>query len=127
WREKVALGSNVTMVLPGLGTIAGRVVDEDGRPVSNMNVAFAIFEPAMQNAPMPPGRPVTSPDGSFKIDNVPANSYLVAVSGSGIVEWRKKSGVDVKTNRVTDLGTIKVASGTPIHGPRPARAGHPVQ
>jgi hypothetical protein len=126
WREKVALGSNVTMVLPGLGTIAGHVVDEDGRPVANMVVSFAIFEPAMQSAAMPPGRPVTSADGSFKIDQVPANTYFFAVSGPGIVEWRTKGGVDVKSNHVTDLGTIKVASGTQITGRVLSRGGDPV-
>jgi protocatechuate 3,4-dioxygenase beta subunit len=127
WREKVALGSNVTLVLPGLGAIAGHVVDEDGRPVTNMTVSFAIFEPAMQSAVMPPGRPVTSADGSFKIDGVPANNYLIAVSGPGVVEWRTKGGVDVKGNRVTDLGTIKVASGTQITGRVLSRAGEPVR
>lgn len=127
WRYKVALGSNVTLTLPGLGTIAGRVVDSDGRPIPEYTVAFAIWEPAMQSAAMPPGRPLTSADGSFKIDGVPANRYLIAVSGPGIVEWRTSSGVDIRSGRLTDLGTIKVSTGEQITGRVLSRAGEPVR
>ncbi|MEP6865048.1 MAG: hypothetical protein ABJE66_30810 [Deltaproteobacteria bacterium] len=123
WRYKVALGSDVTMVLPGLGAIAGHVVDEDGKPVTDFAVSFAIWEPAMQTAAMPTGRPVISADGSFKIDSVPANVYAIAVSGPGIVEWRTPSSVEVKTSRVTDLGTIKVKVGEQISGRVLSRAG----
>ncbi|MBV8756004.1 MAG: carboxypeptidase regulatory-like domain-containing protein [Deltaproteobacteria bacterium] len=127
WKEKVALGSNVTMVLPGLGTITGRVVDGDGRPVSTYVVSFAMFEPAMQNAAMPPGRPVESADGALKIDGVPANKYIVAVTGPGIVEWRTSRPIEVRGGSVTDLGTITVTTGTTITGRVLSRAGEPVR
>jgi len=126
WRYKVALGSDVTMVLPGLGSITGHVVDDDGRPVTSFSVAFAIWEPAMQTAAMPSGRPVTSADGTFKIDSVPANHYMIAVSGPGIVEWRAPGSVEVKSSSVTDLGTIKVKAGEQISGRVLSRAGAPV-
>jgi protocatechuate 3,4-dioxygenase beta subunit len=127
WREKVALGSNVTMVLPGLGTIAGNVVDEDGRPVTGYTVSFAIYEPAMLTAAMPAGRPVTSADGSFKIDGIPANHYVIAVSGPGVVEWRTPRSTEVRSNSVTDLGTIKVATGVVITGRVLSRGGDPIR
>src|SRR5439155_24732562 len=101
-------------------------VDTDGRPVLGFTVAFAMWEPAMQTSAMPPGRPVTSADGSFSIDSVPANPYLVAVSGPGIVEWRTHGSIEVKSNAVTDLGTIEVASGEQISGRVLSRAGQPV-
>lgn len=126
WRYKVSLGSNVTMVLPGLGAIKGHVVDTDGRPVTSYSVAFAIWEPAMQTAAMPVGRPVTSADGTFRIDGVPANQYAIAVSGPGIVEWRAKSSVEVKSASVTDLGTIEVTTGEQISGRVVTRGGDPV-
>ena len=127
WREKVALGSNVTMVLPGLGTVTGHVVDEEGRPLTAYTASFAIYEPAMQNAAMPPGRPVASADGALRIDSVPANHYIVAVSGPGIVEWRTPRAIEVKGGAVTDLGTIKVATGVTITGRVLSRAGEPVK
>jgi len=127
WREKVALGSNVTMVLPGLGTVTGHVVDEEGRPVTAYTASFAIYEPAIQNAAMPPGRPVASADGALRIESVPANHYIVAVSGPGIVEWRTPRAIEVKGGSVTDLGTIKVTTGVTISGRVLSRAGEPVK
>jgi hypothetical protein len=125
WRYNVSLGSNLTLVLPGLGAIKGRVVDENGSPLSSFTVASAIYEPAMQTAPMPPGRPVSSPDGTFTLDSVPANRYLVAIAGSDVIEWRS-GGIEVRAGAVTDLGTIKVAKGVAITGRVLTRAGDPV-
>ncbi len=127
WKEKVALGSNVTMVLPGLGAITGHVVDDDGRPVTAYTVSFAIWEPAMQGAAMPPGRPVASTDGALRIDSVPANRYIIAVTGPGIIEWRTTRPIEVKGGSVTDLGTIKVTTGVTVTGRVVSRAGEAVR
>jgi hypothetical protein len=127
WRYKVTTGSNVALVLPGLGTIKGRVVDDAGRGIPSFTVAFAIWDAAMQTTAMPPGRPVTSADGTFEIDAVPANQYLVAVSGAGLVEWRASGAVAVRGGSVTDLGTIKMTGGLQIAGRVLSRAGEPVR
>src|SRR5262249_19185186 len=80
YKHGVATGSTVTLVLPGLGSVAGRVVTDEGRPLQQFAVAFAIWEPALDREPLPPGRPVASADGSFQIDEVPANRYAIAIS-----------------------------------------------
>jgi hypothetical protein len=126
WRYDVSLGSDLTLVLPGLGTITGRVVDETGRPVPSFSVATAIWEPAMLTAPMPSGQPVTSADGTFRLESVPANRYVVAVSGADVIEWRTKSGIEVRGGAVTDLGTISVAKGVAITGRVLSRGGEPI-
>jgi protocatechuate 3,4-dioxygenase beta subunit len=127
WRYNVALGSDVTLVLPGLGSVMGRVVSDDGRPVSSFTVSFAMWDPAVEKSAMPPGQPFTSADGSFRIDDVPASRYSIAVSGPGIVEWRTKGPVELKTGGVLNLGTIQVATGVQVVGRVLSRAGEPVR
>lgn len=126
WRYDVRLGSDVTIVLPGLGTVTGRIVDANDQPIMNFSVAFAIWEPAMQTASMPAGQPVTSADGKFRLDNIPANRYVVAASSPGFVEARTNGSIQVRGGNVTDVGTLKLSAGTAITGRVLSRAGTPV-
>jgi hypothetical protein len=125
WQYGVATGSSVTMVLPGLGAVTGRVVTDDDRPVSSFSVSFAIWDPGMKTDAMPPGAAVTSADGKFHIADIPAQRYSIAISGPGIVEWRS-GAVELRAGSVTNLGTIRVAAGRTIVGRVLSRSGVPI-
>jgi protocatechuate 3,4-dioxygenase beta subunit len=126
YKYEVATGQEVTLTLPALGSLAGRVATDDGRPLTAFHVAFAIWGPEMETGALPSGRPVVSTDGSFQIDDVPANHYAIAISAPGAIEWRKAGGVAVRGGRVTNLGTIRLVRGRSIGGRVLSSRGDPV-
>ncbi len=70
---------------------------------------------------------MTSGDGTFKLDSVPANRYVVAVSAPGLLEARTSGAMEVRGGKVTDVGTFKLAAGATITGRVLFRSGEPVR
>jgi hypothetical protein len=109
----VQTGSNIRLVMPGIGGIRGRVQTEAGAPVRSFNLSLLVGGGG-NNAPdylFPVPHRYTSPDGSFVYSGVPANSYTVRVEGDDVVA--KRVTVEVKGSETADAGTITVARGVP--------------
>jgi hypothetical protein len=126
YKYDVMTGAEVTLTLPALGGLAGRVVADDGRPLTAFSVAVAMWDREIEHGVLPAGRLIASTDGSFQIDEVPANLYAIGVSAPGVVEWRRPGGVRVRGGQVTNLGTIRVTRGKTISGRVLSARGDPV-
>jgi protocatechuate 3,4-dioxygenase beta subunit len=120
---KVRPGKAVTLTLPALGSISGRVVADDGGPVSGAMIAAALWQGAATS--YPPGKLVGA-DGRFKLAAVPAGRYGVKVSGTNLVDARSSDGFDVAGGKDTDVGTIRVTRGVARSGKVVDQTGAPV-
>jgi hypothetical protein len=107
--DKVHPGQDITLKLPALGSISGRIVAEDGRPLVGVTVSAAGWQ---KETSYPPGRAVAG-DGHFKLAEVPAGRYGLKVAGTSLVDWTSTEGYDVVAGKDTDVGTIRVTRGVP--------------
>lgn len=76
-------GEAVSLVLPKSGVIEGRVLDERGEPVTRF--AIDVLTAVTADAPaMPPlfSRTFESPDGSFRVDQLPSWEIVVRATAS---------------------------------------------
>lgn len=72
----------LTLRLPKLGTIWGRVLDLEGRPNAGARVAV-MYKPAQGLVLQPYGPPLTvNRDGQFRASGLPPGEYAVAVLGA---------------------------------------------
>jgi len=112
-KYQVPTGSTVKLVMPGIGGIRGRVVNDDGAPVRSFNLSLLVGSNA--NAPdylFPVPHKYTSLDGTFLYQNVPANSYQVRIEGDTVVA--KRVPATVHGSEIVDIGEIVVTRGTPV-------------
>jgi hypothetical protein len=115
------------------GTITGRVVDSDGKPVANVHVrVFAIGafkdmknrgqdKPTGNDAarPQPIAKAETAADGTFALENVPVGKVRVIAGLRGTGIGMVKIPVEVNAGETTKVDDII------LHKPatsRPARA-----
>ena len=122
----IPVGSDIRIVLPGMGSLTGRLVGSDDRPVTSFNVAFAMYSTETKTGALTAPHPLTSADGTFRIDDIPAHKYSVGITASGYVEWRADGGVIVDAGRVADLGTIRLTGGRARPGVVLSERGDPV-
>ena len=110
---QVQTGSTIRLVMPGVGGIRGRVVNDDGAPVRSFNISLLVGGGG-SNAPdylFPVPHRISSLDGTFNYPNVPDNTYTLRVEGDTAVA--KRVSVTVTGNQTADAGTIVVQRGTP--------------
>ncbi|WP_437734200.1 MSCRAMM family protein [Sorangium sp. So ce1335] len=71
-------GQTVSLVLPKSGVIEGRVLDERGEPVRRFSID--VLSPVTEADPAPPplfSRVFESPDGSYRVAQLPAWPFVV--------------------------------------------------
>ncbi|HKA90706.1 MAG TPA: carboxypeptidase regulatory-like domain-containing protein [Haliangiales bacterium] len=95
---------DVKLVLQPDGKVKGRVLYDDGSAPSVYSVSTGWGD----------GTPFSDPGGAFALDS-PAGPTSVTVSGPEFVR-KTVSGVTVKANAETDVGTITVERGRSISG-----------
>ena len=111
-QHQVPTGSNIRLVMPGIGGIRGKVRSEGGGPVRSFKISLLVG--SASGSPdylFATAHPFLSADGSFLFPNVPANGYTMRVEGDAIVS--KRLNVEVKGSDTVDVGTIIVAKGEP--------------
>ena len=101
------------------GTVTGKVIDSNNKPVKTTNVALIVPPDAHPKAnaaatgATPPKRtPVvahgaTNDDGMVKIENVPVGKYIVSVhADKSMRPGHTKDPIEVKAKETVDAGTI---------------------
>ena len=98
------------------GTVIGKVVEENNNPLEGAAVDVVLNiprPPKVGDAPQPRrpvlGKASTLKDGTFKIENVPAGSYILHVHYNKPDPACSPGGApayEVKANQTVDLGTI---------------------
>ena len=103
----------------GTGTVTGKVIDSNNKPVKTNNVALIVppdphpkANAAAAGATPPKRTPVvahgaTNDDGTFKIENVPVGKYIVSVHADKTLRpGHTKDPIEVKAKETVDAGTI---------------------
>lgn len=111
---------DVRIVIEADGAIDGRVVFDDGTPVSSFVVELSTARSAAPTSVVP----ALNAEGTFQVNDLPPQTYDVKIRGSGFVE-KVLFEVVVLSGRRTDVGTIEVLRGRAISG-RVVRDGQPV-
>jgi protocatechuate 3,4-dioxygenase beta subunit len=114
--------TTVDFVLEPTGAIVGRVVLDDGEPVTLFSVRA---HPEARDPVEAPGgglalfraltRSFTSEDGSFRLEAVDAGSYTVEVRAGGKAP-ASKPDVAVSPGEIVSVGTITLVDGTALRG-----------
>ncbi|WP_437603218.1 MSCRAMM family protein [Sorangium sp. So ce590] len=120
-------GDTVSLVLPRSGVITGRVLDERKEPVRRFTIDVLSAVP--EDVPAPPpmySRTFDSPDGTFRIDQIPAwdvilkataEEHAPAFSDSLSVERGDTGTVELALSRGCALsGRVEDPQGTPLPG-----------
>ncbi|WP_437570591.1 carboxypeptidase regulatory-like domain-containing protein [Sorangium sp. So ce542] len=120
-------GEPVSLVLPRSGVIEGRVLDERGEPVRRF--AIDVLSVMTEDNPAPPpllSRTFESPDGSFRIDQLPswdivvratAAEFAPAFSPMTTVRAGDVAKMDLTLSRGCTLtGRVVDSSGAPLPG-----------
>ena len=118
--------STVSVTARGTGTVIGKVVDINNKPLKTGNIAIVPCkyppDPVAAGAtrPKPPlqiGRGTSADDGTFEIENVPIGGpFHIAVHvppkdlppGQSGSSPRHSKNFEVKANETVDAGTITV-------------------
>jgi protocatechuate 3,4-dioxygenase beta subunit len=108
---------NATLALEPAGSIAGEVVDEGGRPLTDYRVVAQVklSEDATHGFQRPYSQRVTAEDGRFAIDAVATAMYVLDVS-SAEYEPASVDDVAVKSGAVTDVGRVVLRAGGIVRG-----------
>jgi len=90
-------------LIPTFGTVAGRVLDHQGRVISGAQIVLG-------------GRTVLSgaTDGRFEITNIPIGSQTISVQGSGFQPWSQT--VSVQGGEITSISISLVPTTGAISG-----------
>jgi len=94
---------NLTIVIPGNGSVTGRVEYATGGAPPHFSIEVGSFTETFSNA-----------TGSFTVE-VPAARHDLLVSGPSFTTTRVED-VDVETETVRDVGVVKVARGRSLSG-----------
>lgn len=118
-------GSPVSLVLPKSGVVKGRVYDEQNQPVRHFTID--VISAVLGDQPAPPplwSRSFDSPDGSFRLDQLPswgvilkasAPDHAPAISAEISVGPGETSDVDLTLARgCVLLGKVEDKEGTPL-------------
>ena len=115
WKHKVSTGESATLTVPGLGSVRGRVVFEEGSPATEFGVSFAVQSATLTGDSFTPPRLVASQDGSFEIGELPARTYALEIRGQGVATLRLPN-IAVREDELSDLGTVRVLPGVTQEG-----------
>lgn len=95
--------TSLKIVLPGDGTVTGKVALPDGKAPATFLIAIGAARPV----------PFATDDGSFSV-GAPAGKHTLEITGATFV--RKTVPFDVAPDDTADLGTITVAAGRSVSG-----------
>jgi len=90
------------------GTVVGRVVDEEGRPLSDAGVVLGARRTQRVAR--------TRRDGSYELRDVPVGRWLVTGCGAGYLSRIWPGGVEVRPGETTTLPDLRLARDHPIRG-----------
>jgi hypothetical protein len=107
--------TDVEIVLEADGSVSGTVALSDGGNPDLFTVGFTRRGG---------GTPFASADGAFTLEDMPAGSYTITLTGPDF-DRKQVSDVEVTSGKETDLGTITVSKGRVISG-RVTSDGSPV-
>ena len=105
----------VEIVMDAGGTIVGRVVDADGRPVEGARVHGESAEAGSMGDHFVWGSTGEEGDGRFTIRDAAPSTYVLRVRASGSGEVSLPS-VKVLAGRTTDIGTVTLTSSGRVTG-----------
>jgi protocatechuate 3,4-dioxygenase beta subunit len=116
-QQSVAVGETVELVLRGIGGVKGRVVDENGKPVTAFGISLARTTAATPHRyEFSVDRRIVSGDGTFQLTAIPSGTYRVRVDGENVTEQIAADAVTVKPGAIADVGTLKTMRGVRRHG-----------
>jgi len=69
------------VLMPGVGSIAGRVVDDGGQPIIGANVAVTDGKTVLKTVTV--GASGGTPAGGYEVDQLPPGTYTVTVTADG--------------------------------------------
>jgi protocatechuate 3,4-dioxygenase beta subunit len=127
-RKTVAApAEGVEIVLAGMGRIAGRVVDAEGRPVPEFQVSAQTDKTSGGSGWVNPIRQdVSSETGEFIVENAPAGALEVRVVAKGY-QAARVGGIAVEEGETRAGVEVKLVRGATLHGRVvEARSGRPV-
>lgn len=109
------------------GTISGRLMSDDGRPLSNSSVFLSVLGSMV---PSPPRAGLTDSSGRFEFRNLPSGAYSIQPNVPGYVRLRspeEEAEPRERTyNRIGDNVNVTMAKGGAITGTVTDAAGRPV-
>lgn len=94
---------DIKIVLSGVGSLTGRVEDEQGRPVTG----FALT-PRF-------ARTVIGPDGTFVVDDVPQGTHRVSILAPGFLRASLEE-IRLDAGQRIDLGRVRLQRGARVAG-----------
>lgn len=95
----------VDIALVSNGTVMGRLVDKNGKPMSGMGVVLIDDQPPGQLHIELREQPTSSdPDGRFRVEGPPGMRTLVALGRRSTA----KRGISVQANKTIDIGDVTV-------------------
>lgn len=97
---------DVRVVLPGDGSVTGKVVFADGKPVTLFVASLGGWGSA---------RSVATKDGTFVLRDLPPREYRITIRGTGFAE-KSVDPIKLEPGKTVDLGTITVQPGRSISG-----------
>jgi len=93
-----ATAARVTVELVPGATVGGRIVDEDGDPLSGCNVRLHSAKSFNQGVPMT-RVPLAGSDGSYRLVNIPPGKYIVFRPTLGLIPANAAPVSGVKPNK----------------------------
>lgn len=97
--------ATVEIALVENGTLTGRLVDKNGKPISGMSVALIDDQAPGQLHIELREQPMSSgPDGRFRVEGPPGMRTLVALGRKPTA----KRGISVQANNTVDIGDVTV-------------------
>jgi hypothetical protein len=125
-KSSAARAAPTTAAPTSYGTITGRLMSDDGRPLSNSTV---FISPLGGTVPSP-RTSATDASGRFEFRNLPSGAYLIQMSVPGYVRLRS-ADEDAEPRertyyRIGDNVNLTMTKGGAITGTVTDAAGHPV-
>ena len=120
WQKKIAkifsfeyddkASHPLTITLEPCATVRGRLVDEEGRPVKNVQVFASAVQDGREKFTLYPFGPVTDADGRFVIENLAAgcDSYKISAMHPQLDPPTVAEKVAFAPGKTIDLGEIKL-------------------
>ncbi|HEV3299321.1 MAG TPA: M56 family metallopeptidase [Planctomycetaceae bacterium] len=100
----------LTITLEPCATVRGRLLDEEGRPVKNVQVFASAEQNGSERFTLYPFGPITDADGRFVIENLAAgcDSYKISAMHPQLDPPTVAEKVAFAPGRTIDLGDIKL-------------------